>query len=528
MKKHPLLKRIGSILLFLPFLTLLVYLVIIANQDISVEDVIAVRISDDKYEHRYEGRKDIEQYVSFVHEAKDGAVQQINEEAQLYKIVFELKNNIKKSYYFYPSLNGESLLVDGNGLVCKIDDARNILMRREYESLYADRFLPDANITSVDGGVTALPKEYLWNYKKSDSNFYSYTEAKTSDNGVAVDVSASALEKGFVNFSVSPDNMVISYNSNGKTSSNISELGLHHGDGFNVSVSAKWTKKNDSCFYGEGVWSFECIYNEAPLITLDKNNASAGDCVVIYADNIDFGEVLTIETDLITYKTPVVYAGYTRNFALLPIGLETYTGNYPLKISVNGEEFSFDLSVKNETKGFCTKNLSAELHNYVISPDGKKEYESFLNQNLSKTNNSFLWSSPVLLPPVDGDIGVDFGFEVLYNGLPPQLCYDGISYNVPERTEVKCAADGKVVFVGEKEKSGISAIVDHGCGIMSHYYHLSVVSALNTDTNGVDIKAGDMVGYSGKTGFTDVADMHFAVSINGIFVNPHLFFEENK
>jgi hypothetical protein len=262
------------------------------------------------------------------------------------------------------------------------------------------------------------------------------------------------------------------------------------------------------------------IYKASPLISIDKNQAVIGECIVLNVENVDEGEKLLIETDIDTYKNPSVYMVENKSFALLPVGVGTDGGEHELKVTCGDSTFNFKINVTSVSNGFFIKNVNAEIYNKVTSPDGIKEYESFVDSLVSKTENGFLWNDKTFSKPVEGDATALFASEILYNGLPPQVYFEGESFEVPQKTSVKSAEGGKVVFAGETAKTGKAVVIDHGCGIMTHYYHLSVISAMEGE-----ITEGEkLIGLSGQSGFTDKENLHFAVSVNGVFVNPALFY----
>ena len=140
-------KALG-VLFLLPVIIITVYVVMIANSEIDIEDVSSVSISDSRYKHRYSDREDIERYVTLVMDSEDGAVQEIGDDLQEFTIEFEMKNSGVKTYRFYPSLRGDSLLKDGTGHIRKALNVEDVLCRDEFETIYSERYLPNAIIVT--------------------------------------------------------------------------------------------------------------------------------------------------------------------------------------------------------------------------------------------------------------------------------------------------------------------------------------------------------------------------------------------
>ena len=312
---------------------LAIYIATIANEEILAEDVLAVSISDGRYKHRYSGKDDIETYISLVVDSKDNAIQQIEEDSVSYKLEFEMKNGVTKSYDFYPSLSKDCLLKDGTGLVRTVKADSDLLMRVEFEDLYKPRYLPDLSISTVGGNDSLLPLEYVWSFKKTDGEFHVYNKTETTSSPPVYSVSAEALKKGIVSFSAEPTKLVVAYVVNGNTYGKVENLSLNDGEQVEIIISALWEKSDDGMFYGEGKWKFTAIYKDSPIITLNKTGGAIGECFVLYAENIDEGEILSLETDLVTYNSPVVYKWESKSFALVPIDAKTIDGEHYIKVS---------------------------------------------------------------------------------------------------------------------------------------------------------------------------------------------------
>ena len=101
--------------------------------------------------------------------------------------------------------------------------------------------------------------------------------------------------------------------------------------------------------------------------------------------------------------------------------------------------------------------------------------------------------------------------------------HKGIDFSVPEGTPVYAAADGKIINDEDKENGyGICIIIEHGGDLATLYAHLS--EALVQD--GDEVKAGDLIGYSGKTGNVYGATLHFETRVGGQHTDPMDFLEK--
>ncbi|MDE6746758.1 MAG: M23 family metallopeptidase, partial [Oscillospiraceae bacterium] len=98
----------------------------------------------------------------------------------------------------------------------------------------------------------------------------------------------------------------------------------------------------------------------------------------------------------------------------------------------------------------------------------------------------------------------------------------GIDYMAAKGTEVYAAADGKVLVSEDQNNGyGVTIIIDHGGELATVYAHLDEALVGKGD----EVKAGDLIGYSGHTGFTYGDTLHFEVRENGQHVDPMNYFK---
>lgn len=95
--------------------------------------------------------------------------------------------------------------------------------------------------------------------------------------------------------------------------------------------------------------------------------------------------------------------------------------------------------------------------------------------------------------------------------------HDGIDIRAAEGTAVRAAAAGKVVFAGrEPRQFGNLVVIDHGNGWNSAYAFLSRVTVKKDE----EVRAGERVGLSGRTGMARGPELHFELRRNNRPVDP--------
>jgi len=124
--------------------------------------------------------------------------------------------------------------------------------------------------------------------------------------------------------------------------------------------------------------------------------------------------------------------------------------------------------------------------------------------------------SGAMIWPVDGPVVSGFGGRDIGAGYE---YHPGIDIAVGEGTPIRAALGGTVIFTEPESASGgygNYTCIDHGGGLSTCYAHQSsfAVSA------GEAVSQGDVIGYSGCTGYCLGPHVHFEVRINGSVTDP--------
>ena len=100
--------------------------------------------------------------------------------------------------------------------------------------------------------------------------------------------------------------------------------------------------------------------------------------------------------------------------------------------------------------------------------------------------------------------------------------HNGVDLRAPSGTAVYSPLDGVVVLTGNFSAEGNMIIIYHGNGVYSLYMHLKDFYAIE---EGDDILAGRLIAHSDNTGYSLGPHLHFAVKVNGAYVDPLQFLE---
>jgi len=115
--------------------------------------------------------------------------------------------------------------------------------------------------------------------------------------------------------------------------------------------------------------------------------------------------------------------------------------------------------------------------------------------------------SPVRITQYFGD--TDFAKTGAYSGKG----HNGIDFGAPVGTPIKSALSGTVIGYGDTDKYpkcysyGKWILVKHDNGLSTLYAHLSLIRVVE----GQRVGTGDLIGYSGNTGYSTGPHLHFTV-----------------
>ena len=157
-----------------------------------------------------------------------------------------------------------------------------------------------------------------------------------------------------------------------------------------------------------------------------------------------------------------------------------------------------------------------ELDGSVAAIQGK------IAAKLAQTGSTPLPAGPIqgggsgLIWPVDGPVVSGFGPRTIEGSYE---YHPGIDIAVPEGTPIRAAATGSVIFTEPEAASGgygNYTCIDHGGGLSTCYAHQSSFGV----SAGQAVSQGQIIGYTGCTGYCLGPHLHFEVRINGEVTDP--------
>lgn len=200
-----------------------------------------------------------------------------------------------------------------------------------------------------------------------------------------------------------------------------------------------------------------------------------------------------------------------------------YIGEYPVKLTLRdtlGNPQNLEFGVRVNAGTFPTEDLTltAEM-SALLDPAIMDAENALVSRTVTPVSGAQLWES-VFRSPLDipnPRVSSQFGERRSYNGGQPGLCgHEGQDYGVPGGTPIYAPGGGIVVLAQELKVRGNVVFLDHGRGVFSAFYHMSELDVKNGDR----VKAGDLLGKVGTTGFSTGNHLHWSMWVNGIYVDP--------
>lgn len=113
-------------------------------------------------------------------------------------------------------------------------------------------------------------------------------------------------------------------------------------------------------------------------------------------------------------------------------------------------------------------------------------------------------------------VSSEFG-DTYYRYFP----HTGIDLVCGVGTEVYASDGGTVVAAGWSSSYGYRVLIDHGGNIETLYAHCSSIAV----DVGEQVYQGQVIAYSGNTGYSTGPHLHFEVRVNGVYQNPRYYLD---
>lgn len=210
---------------------------------------------------------------------------------------------------------------------------------------------------------------------------------------------------------------------------------------------------------------------------------------------------------------PTFPIGGGRFHGLLPVPLDAQSGAHLLEVRCGAQRHAFVLRV--ERADYETSELRVAKRFTNPPPPRTRDESRAISEAWSLGANERLWSEP-FVKPVDDKITSPFGTRRVFNEAL-QSQHRGIDIDGFNGVPVRAANDGVVVLAAKDYYFvGNAVLLDHGAGLFTAYFHFRSLAVKTGDR----VARGQVLGLMGETGRVTGPHLHFAVKLDGSYVNP--------
>ena len=165
-----------------------------------------------------------------------------------------------------------------------------------------------------------------------------------------------------------------------------------------------------------------------------------------------------------------------------------------------------------------TNKSNAEENNVKNNTTTKKESTT----TKTTTSKNKVEKDPDFVKPIEGEILKEYAKDSLIYSetLKEWTTHLGIDIKAERATVVKSAAVGKVKYIKNDPRYGLTVIIEHSNGFETRYCNLLTTEFVS---EGEEVKAGQTIGTVGESSMYEIVDethLHFEMLKNNESVNP--------
>ncbi|WP_457595859.1 peptidoglycan metallopeptidase Pgp6 [Hydrogenimonas sp.] len=169
-----------------------------------------------------------------------------------------------------------------------------------------------------------------------------------------------------------------------------------------------------------------------------------------------------------------------------------------------------------------TANVADPLERFkIINEDIRNKNEALIHKLSSNVSDRLIrrWSVKPFHPLKNAKKVASFGdhrYYYYHGRLVSESYHLGLDLASVKMADVKASNPGRVVYAGYNGIYGNMPLIDHGMGLYTLYGHCSTLYV----SEGDDVRRGEVIAKTGKTGLALGDHLHFGVLVQGIEVRP--------
>ena len=208
---------------------------------------------------------------------------------------------------------------------------------------------------------------------------------------------------------------------------------------------------------------------------------------------------------------------------MIPVECEQDAGEFPISIEVidrldnkivlenKFEVISFPF--KRKILNVAGNKLQSELEFTQLQ---EADLEKSLEQLSANSPAEKYWSGPFDIPLVMKGITTEFGV-IRTSQERGRRVHKALDLVADPKSVIWACANGTVVLKDRFTHAGNTIVIDHGCGVLSMYYHLHDFADIAV---GQKVKKGAPLGRMGMTGYASGDHLHWEIRVNNVAVEP--------
>ncbi|MGD8519900.1 MAG: M23 family metallopeptidase [Desulfobacterales bacterium] len=289
-------------------------------------------------------------------------------------------------------------------------------------------------------------------------------------------------------------------------------------------LTAMWLILCNPSIAGDGVQSH--LSNRTTTMTLSGKEAVNGSTILLQIDTSDASaSLMNLRVRFHKHTIPLYRHPLRPNnayFGLIAIPMQAKLG--PGMVTIEWEDTNGaqkqTIPIRIIAGNYRTDKLSVDPRKVDLNKKDlarvKREKEEIQRVYASGSSEK-LWQGRFQLP-IKSTVTSPFGNKRMFNGQLRSF-HNGVDFRAPEGKPIYAANAGVVKLAKSLFFSGNIIIVDHGTGIFSNYAHLSRIDV----EPGQRLQKRQLMGYSGATGRVSGPHLHWAIKVNGIYIDPLQF-----
>jgi murein DD-endopeptidase MepM/ murein hydrolase activator NlpD len=213
---------------------------------------------------------------------------------------------------------------------------------------------------------------------------------------------------------------------------------------------------------------------------------------------------------------PVTMDG-ERGWVFVPVHPLMAPGVQPLVLTSG--QATTTLAIPVQAGDFPSDTVPPSTADPILSQPQKVQVETTRLSSLFAGVSSFGWTPHSRFQsPLEGEYPhtSPFGTRRIYGSDADSSYHAGEDFAAPAGTPVLAPAPGTVVLAELLFVRGNAVVIDHGHGVFTGYWHMSVLDVKVGDK----VTAGQQLGEVGSTGMSTGAHLHWELRIGGVSVDP--------